>query len=341
MRGKKSIEATLGTLTMTSADELKTFNAQLGEHLNETPPNIAGLLEVLQTINKKHVAIQMLQESGYFPKSNLHKVANLHKPPKTAATPAQSGATDSSPDSAPMQIEPSAAELEVSQMAQRVKEVSQMAQRVKDRLRTFAKKRPRAFKPVAVDVGEDRIKLALAVPRTHGDVLSAFEWRIKLSSAPKSGWSSYQMLPEADWQGKPAGMEFTFVVESAGNERLQSGTAYDVAVHGKSDEALETGASEMLANIQTVAARALILESDLKDACKGLQGLLDNNQVLMFSASAVQTVRSTFELLRRSIVPVPLMRTEKVRKVVSDVAQSTRSLIGDEETAFAAEVPML
>ena len=323
-KGGDSNPASLETLTVTSAEELRAFNDQLGEHLKETPRNVAGLLEVLRAINTKHVTLVMLKNNGenhpivHSTKSSLRGVIRLSKP---TTAPSESAAMGGAPE--PTQTKPSAAEVEVSEMAERVWK----------RLRAYGKDPPESFTPVVVSKGEDRIDLALIVPRTKG-VLSAFELAIKLSTTKDYRETAWKMLPEADWKGKPAGMEFTFVVSTVGQQQLQPGTTYDVAVRGKSDEAWTAGTKQELPGIKTVAARAPILEADLKAACTELRGLLDNNQVLLFSASSIETVKRIFELLKCSIVPVALMkRVPIMKRAVRDVAKSGRSRFGDEETA--------
>ena len=69
---------TFSTLSLTSVEELKSFNKQLGDALGNAHPDTEALLRVLGCVRQKHATREMIRESSFITsRAKLHKVIKI------------------------------------------------------------------------------------------------------------------------------------------------------------------------------------------------------------------------------------------------------------------------
>ena len=189
-----------------------------------------------------------------------------------------------------------------------------MAQSIRDRFKRMFKKSPKAFKPELLNAGEKHLEFKLFVPLSDG-VLSHFEWCYKRSDAPWSAQaSSWKDVDDAKWRGQPPGKDFVLIVES-----LEPETAYDIAVRGRSDEALDAGEKQVTLGNKTLALKR-ISGADLAHFAEQLQSVLkvddtDGDMQLKVDAESKAIVQGALDELEGSLVTVPLLKSVKVRRL--------------------------
>ena len=77
-RGIVSKEEAFGTLSLTSVEELKSFNKQLGDAFGDAHPDMEGLLHVLGCVRRKHATREMIRESSFIAsKAKLRKAIGV------------------------------------------------------------------------------------------------------------------------------------------------------------------------------------------------------------------------------------------------------------------------
>jgi hypothetical protein len=148
------------------------------------------------------------------------------------------------------------------------------------------------------------------------------------------------MINQSEWREKPTGAEFKLKIED-----LDPGTKYDISIRAQSDQSLKSSWKNVK-SVETLIAHREITQPALKIVAEELRSLgLDkavgqSEQAVVFDTKTQEILERNLKKLERSLIPIDMMKSSKIRKAVREVARHSKpaALASNDSGNFARSV---